>query len=262
MEARIPRHKSMYILPNIITTASLFAGFICILWSAAGLFDRACVVTMFSVFLDGIDGKVARLTNTSTEFGIQFDSLADLVTFGVSPAFLVYSYALRDFNSLGIAVSFLFTVCAALRLARFNVTTNTANKRFFSGLPSPPAGCSLACLVFFAPLLPDLLSSVMPAVILVFTTCMGLLMVSNIRYASFKEFGVFKAHPFRSVFLFVILPFALIVANPRVFCFVITFAYIISGLIHTFVILPRLSLAANRAAQHAEKQAEEGPSGE
>ena len=210
---------------------------------------------MVCLIMDGLDGKVARLTGTSSEFGIQFDSLADLVSFGVCPAFLIYSFTLKQFGKLGIAVAFLFTVCAALRLARFNVTTSVSNKRFFTGLPSPPAGCSLACLVFFLNVFPkEIMDGAVPVLCLVLTACVGLLMVSNIRYASFKEFGVFKAHPFRSVFLFAILPFSLIIANPRVFCLLITLAYVVSGLIHTFVILPRLSRAANRAA---ERQAHE-----
>lgn len=260
MEARVPRHKSFYILPNLFTTASMFLGFMGILWAADGLYDRAAVAIMVCLFMDGIDGKVARLTGTSTEFGIQFDSLADLVSFGVCPALLMYTFTLKQFGKLGIAVAFLFTVCAALRLARFNVTTSVSNKRFFSGLPSPPAGCALACLVFFLNIFPsEIMDGALPAFCLVYTACIGLLMVSNIRYASFKEFGVFKAHPFRSVFLFAIVPFALIVANPRVFCLLITLAYIVSGLFHTFIILPRLSRAANRAAErHAnEKDASE-----
>lgn len=256
MEPRVPRHKSFYILPNLFTTASLFMGFLGLIWAAAGHYDRCAVLVIFGVFMDGIDGKIARLTNTATEFGIQYDSLADLLTFGVTPAFLMFRFTLHNFGKLGIAVAFLFAVCAALRLARFNVTTSLTNKRFFTGLPSPPAGCTLACLVFFAPALPDFLLPAVPGFALVYTACIALLMVSNIRYASFKEFGVFKAHPFRSLLLYIVLPTALIIANPRVFCYFITLAYIVSGLIHTFIILPRLSLAANRAAEKEKERTE------
>lgn len=249
MEHRMPRHKSYYILPNLFTTASLFLGFLGIILTAAGQFDRAAILIIFGMFMDGLDGKIARLTNTSTEFGIQYDSLADLVTFGISPAFLMYTFALNSFGRVGIAVAFLFTVCAALRLARFNVTTTPTNKRFFSGLPSPPAGCTLGCFVFFTPMLPEAMQGAIPWFCLFYTAIVGLLMVSNIRYASFKEFGVFRAHPFRSLFLYVVLPTALIIASPRVFCFLLTLAYIVSGLVHTYVVLPRMAKAANRAAE-------------
>lgn len=252
----MPRHKSYYILPNLFTTASLFLGFLGIIWTSAGLFDRAALLIIFGMFMDGLDGKIARLTNTSTEFGIQYDSLADLVTFGISPAFLMFTFALNNFGRVGIAVAFLFVVCAALRLARFNVTTSLSNKRFFSGLPSPPAGCTLGCFVFFTPMLPNFMQPAIPWFCLLYTATIGLLMVSNIRYASFKEFGVFKAHPFRSLFLYVVIPTALIIANPRIFCFLLTLAYIVSGLVHTYVVLPRMAKAANRAAEK-EAQAKE-----
>jgi CDP-diacylglycerol--serine O-phosphatidyltransferase len=251
----MPRHKSFYILPNLFTTASLFLGFLGIIWTSAGHYDRVALLIIFGMFMDGLDGKVARLTNTSTEFGIQYDSLADLVTFGVAPAFLMYNFALHNFGRAGIAVAFLFVVCAALRLARFNVTTSPSNKRFFSGLPSPPAGCTLGCFVFFSPLLPSAMQDAIPWVCLFYTAMVALLMVSNIRYASFKEFGVFRAHPFRSVFLYVVLPIALIIASPRIFCFMLTLAYVVSGLVHTYVVLPRMAKAANRAAEKEASQA-------
>ena len=252
----MPRHKSFYILPNLFTTASLFLGFLGIIWTVSGHYDRTALLIIFGMFMDGLDGKIARLTNTSTDFGIQYDSLADLVTFGVAPAFLMYNFALHNFGRVGIAVAFLFVVCAALRLARFNVTTSPSNKRFFSGLPSPPAGCTLGCFVFFSPLLPDAIQGAIPWFCLFYTAIVALLMVSNIRYASFKEFGVFRAHPFRSIFLYVVLPIALIIANPRIFCFMLTLAYVVSGLIHTYVVLPRMAKAANRAAEKEAAQKE------
>lgn len=261
MEVRKPpKHKSFYLLPNMFTTASLFLGFLGLIWTAAGFYDNAALLIIFGMFMDGIDGKVARLTNTSTDFGIQYDSLADLVTFGVSPAFLMYNFALHNFGRVGIAVAFLFTVCAALRLARFNVTTTVSNKRFFSGLPSPPAGCTLGCFAYFSPMLPDALQGAVPWFCLFYTAAVALLMVSNIRYASFKEFGVFKAHPFRSLLLYVVLPAALIISNARIFCFLLTLAYVISGLIHTYVFLPKMAKAANRAAEKEAQPHQDHPS--
>jgi CDP-diacylglycerol--serine O-phosphatidyltransferase len=243
---KIPKHKSVYILPNLFTTASLFSGFLGILWAADGYYESCAIAIFFSALMDGLDGKVARLTGTSSEFGIQFDSLADLVAFGVAPGFLIFHAYLRAYDRLGIALAFLFTVCSALRLARFNVQTATANKRFFTGLPTPAAGCALAGIILIAPFLPDFMQgNVIRAMALILTGAIAFLMVSNIRYASFKELGAFKAHPFRSM-VFVILLFALGVAYPRIFGFLFLFGYILSGLIYTFIILPRRTPASGR----------------
>ncbi|MDR2161014.1 MAG: CDP-diacylglycerol--serine O-phosphatidyltransferase [Desulfovibrio sp.] len=243
---KIPRHKSVYILPNLFTTASLFSGFLGILWAADGQYESCALAIFFSALMDGLDGKVARLTGTSSEFGIQFDSLADLVAFGVAPGFLIFQAHLRGFDRLGIALAFHFTVCSALRLARFNIQTATANKRFFTGLPAPAAGCSLAGLVLIAPHMPEFLrDGPLEGLLLFLTGAIAFLMVSNIRYASFKELGAFKAHPFRSM-VFVILVFALVAAYPKVFGFLLIFGYILSGLAYTFVILPRKAAPAGR----------------
>jgi CDP-diacylglycerol--serine O-phosphatidyltransferase len=247
---KLPKHKSVYILPNLFTTASLFSGFLGILWASGGDYESCAMAVFFSALMDGLDGKVARLTGTSSEFGIQFDSLADLVAFGVTPGFLIFHAYLRAYDRLGIAVAFLFTVCAALRLARFNVQTATANKRFFTGLPTPAAGCALAGIILIAPFLPGVLQGgVTRALALVLTGGIAFLMVSTIRYASFKEVGAFKAHPFRNM-VAVILLFALGVAYPRIFCFLFLFGYILSGLIYTFVILPRRTPASGRGFPH------------
>jgi CDP-diacylglycerol--serine O-phosphatidyltransferase len=243
---KIPKHKSVYILPNLFTTASLFSGFLGILWAADGYYESCAMAIFFSALMDGLDGKVARLTGTSSEFGIQFDSLADLVAFGVAPGFLIYHAYLRAYDRLGIAVAFLFAVCSALRLARFNIQTVTANKRFFTGLPTPAAGCALAGVVLIVPFLPDFLQGgAVRALALILTGGIAFLMVSTIRYASFKELGAFKAHPFRNM-VAVILLFALGVAYPRIFGFLFLFGYILSGLVYTFVILPRRTPAAAR----------------
>jgi CDP-diacylglycerol--serine O-phosphatidyltransferase len=249
-ERPLPKHKSVYILPNLFTSASLLSGFIGMLWAAAGNFDACAQAILFSALMDALDGKVARLTNTSSEFGVQYDSLADLVAFGATPAFMMFQYTLHQYDKLGIAAGFLFTVCSALRLARFNVTVSAANKRFFTGLPAPAAGCTLACIVLFAPLLPGFLQSAIGGISLFCTTAIAFLMVSTIRYAAFKELGAFKIHPFRNM-VFAIALFALIVSNPRVFGPLALFLYIVSGLVYTFIVLPRMSRAVNRAALHA-----------
>lgn len=246
---RVPKHRGFYILPNLFTTASLFSGFLGILWAAGGNFEGCALAILFSALMDSLDGRVARLTGTSSEFGVQYDSLADLVSFGVAPGFMTFQKYLFQFKEVGIAVAFLFCVCAALRLARFNVQTATANKRFFTGMPTPVAGCALAMLVLFIPSLPGALLGAMPGTALVFTAILAFLMVSRIRYASFKELGFMKAHPF-STMVFVILLFALIASNPKVFGFLALFGYILSGLAHTFIILPRMARKENRQPHH------------
>jgi CDP-diacylglycerol--serine O-phosphatidyltransferase len=257
---KIPKHKSVYILPNLFTTASLFSGFLGILWASGGHYESCAIAVFFSALMDGLDGKVARLTGTASEFGIQFDSLADLVAFGVTPGFLIFHAYLQPYDRLGIAVAFLFTVCSALRLARFNLQTATANKRFFTGLPTPAAGCALAGIVLIAPFLPDFLQGgATSALALILTGGIAFLMVSTIRYASFKELGAFRAHPFRNMVV-VILFFALGVAYPRIFGFLFLFGYILSGLVYTFFILPRRTPAAGRGfSLHPPPEKESAP---
>lgn len=247
MARPVPRHKSVYILPNLFTTASLFSGFIGLLWASNGRFEACALAILFSALMDSLDGRVARLTGTSSEFGVQYDSLADLVAFGVTPAFMLYQFALNGYERLGMAACFLFTVCSALRLARFNVQTSTANKRFFTGLPTPAAGCTLACLVLIAPKMPPMMQQGIDGISLFFTVGIAILMVSQVRYASFKELGVLKAHPFRTMVTVIVL-FAVIASNPKVFGSLVLFGYVVSGLVYTFVTLPRLAKSANRAA--------------
>ncbi|MFI3271933.1 MAG: CDP-diacylglycerol--serine O-phosphatidyltransferase [Pseudomonadota bacterium] len=233
-----PIHKGVYILPNLFTTASLFAGFLGLLWASAGQYEQCALAILFSALMDGLDGKVARLTNTASEFGVQYDSLCDLVAFGVVPAFLVWHWQLEPFGRLGIGAAFLLAACGALRLARFNISTATACKKFFTGLPIPAAGCALSCFVLFAPYVPDFFMGIMPYFTLLLTIMLALLMVSRVRYASFKEYGFIKAHPFSSM-VSVILLFALIASEPKIFGFLLFMAYLISGLVYTFIILPR-----------------------
>ena len=139
-----PVPRGVYILPNLFTTASLFAGFFSIILAFKGQFDMAAWAILVGAAMDGLDGKVARLTGTASQFGIEYDSLADDVTFGVAPGLLAYAWQLHNFGRLGLAVAFLFCGCAALRLARFNVGVSTTSKRFFVGLPSPACACVMA----------------------------------------------------------------------------------------------------------------------
>jgi len=233
-------HRGIYILPNLLTTGCLFSGFLGMLWALAGDFDGAAVAILFAAFMDGLDGKVARLTNTASEFGVQYDSLADLTAFGVAPAIVLWQWHLHAFGRLGMAAAFVFVVCGALRLARFNVTANqtTASKKFFTGLPIPAAGCTVATFILFQEFIPASMRGLLPLTVLLMALLLGILMVSRIRYASFKEYGFVRARPF-STFVTVVLLFSLIASQPRLLCFLFLFCYIISGLIYSFIILPR-----------------------
>ncbi len=233
-------HRGVYILPNLITTASLFAGFLGMIWAMSGRFEDAAWAVLFSALMDGLDGKVARLTNTASEFGVQYDSLADVVAFGVAPAILLWQWQLHGFGRLGIAAAFIFTACGALRLARFNVSAGGAStsKKFFTGLPIPAAGCTAATLVLFQEHIPAVLLDLLPGFTLGAAFGLGILMVSRVRYASFKEYGFLRAHPFSS-FVTVLLLFSLVASQPRLLGFLICTVYIVSGLVYSFVILPR-----------------------
>jgi len=233
-----PIHKGVYILPNLFTTASLFAGFLGMLWAVSGRYEDCAMAILFSALMDGLDGKVARLTNTASEFGVQYDSLCDLVAFGVAPGFMMYQWQLHQYGRLGIAAAFLFAVCGALRLARFNISTATTSKKFFIGLPIPAAGCAVATLVLFSPYVPDHLAVMFPRFCLALAFVLAFLMVSRVRYASFKEYGLIKAHPFSSMVTAILL-FVLVSSEPKLLGFLVFAGYLISGPVYTFVIIPR-----------------------
>lgn len=231
-------YRGAYLLPNLITTLSMFLGFLSMVWAIQGRFEMACFGILLSALMDGLDGKVARLTNTASEFGVQYDSLADAVAFGLAPAMLLWQWQLTVFGRLGVACAFIYLACGVLRLARFNVSTATASKRFFVGLPIPAGGCTVVTFVFFASILPDFLQGVVPYVALLLSVCIGMLMVSNIRYFSFKEYDFLRAHPVRCLVAFIFL-LAMLFAQPRLFGFLYCLLYIVSGLVYMYVLLPR-----------------------
>lgn len=240
-EKKLPRHKSVYILPNLLTAASLFAGFLGMTLAIKGNFEGCALCILISCVLDGLDGKVARLTGTTSEFGIQLDSLADLVAFGVTPAIMAYLWQLHAFNRLGLMAAFLMIVCGALRLARFNVQTKTSSKKFFVGLPIPAAGCTLATLVLFSSYLsPEFAAKALPVSTLVLVYVVSFFMVSSIRFYSFKEFGALKAHPF-SAMVTAILLCVLVASKPKLLGFLIFLGYLVSGPVYTIFFLSRRS---------------------
>ena len=235
------RHRSIYILPNLFTTASLFTGFLAILWAIEGKFHWSATGIIVSCLFDGLDGKVARLTGSSSKFGVQLDSLADLVSFGVLPSMLIYLWQTSIFGRLGIACSFLFLACGALRLARFNIQTEDGlqkSKKFFVGLPIPAAACFLATLVLFSSYLPKGADTAgLPFLSLLLLIVLALLMVSQVAYASFKEVEVVRAHPFTAS-LSIVLVFVLVASEPKLLGFIFTSAYLASGLIYTYLVRP------------------------
>lgn len=226
--------KGIYLAPNLVTTAALFSGFFAILASMNGEFEKACVAIFVAMILDGLDGRVARWTNTESEFGEQYDSLSDLVSFGLAPALVMYQWALvymRDdgmsYGRLGWMAAFIYVACGALRLARFNSQIEVTDKRFFTGLPSPSAAALVAGMVW---MLHDLDVSgkniQIPAMLMLLTA--GLLMVSNIKYTSFKDFDVKSKVPHLAI-LGVVLVFALVQVDPPKVLFAVFFVYALSG---------------------------------
>ena len=194
------RSKSIYLLPNLFTTAALFAGFYAVIAAMNNRFEHAAIAVLVAMFLDGLDGRIARMTNTSSEFGAEYDSMSDMVSFGVAPALIMYEWSLfnvarQGFGQVGWVVAFLFAACAALRLARFNVQIGSVDKKFFIGLASPAAASLIVCTVW---VFHDsgFTGSQLTSLALVITTVSALLMVSNFRYYSFKDLGATKRVPF------------------------------------------------------------------
>ena len=233
----IPRRRAIYLLPNLLTTGTLFAGFYGIVASIDGNYQPACIAIFIAALLDGMDGRLARLTHTESEFGKQYDSLADMVAFGMAPAIIVYQWGLKSLGGFGWAwgklgwlAAFLYAVAAALRLARFNVAAKTADRRFFEGLPSPSAAGLVASMVWFQTHqgiggLPAL------AVSTAITVTAGVLMVSSLAYYSFKELGPRGRISFAYVFV-IPLVFVLIAIDPPTVCFAIASVYALSGILN------------------------------
>lgn len=199
------RHRGVYLLPNLFTTAALFCGFYAIVSGMHGNFSHAAVAILLAMLLDGMDGRVARMTNTQSAFGEQYDSLADMVSFGVAPALVVFSWALHDIGRWGWAAAFIYTACAALRLARFNTQIGIVDKRYFIGLASPAAAAIIAGTVWtWFDVRP---TGIWAGLVALLTAVTGLLMVSNFRYTSFKSVDFRGRVPF-GVMLLIVLVFA------------------------------------------------------
>ncbi|GAB7129548.1 CDP-diacylglycerol--serine O-phosphatidyltransferase [Silvimonas sp. JCM 19000] len=225
------RRQSIYLLPNLFTLAALFAGFYAIVQSMNKNFVPAAVAIFVAMVLDGLDGRVARMTKTQSAFGAEFDSLSDMVSFGVAPALVVYEWTLRDFGKVGWMVAFVYCAGAALRLARFNTNLEVTDKRWFQGLPSPSAAALVAGLVWICHEYADdlyVLNGVMPWIALFLTLFAGLTMVSNVKFWSFKEINMRKTVPFVALLALMLL-LMLLVAKPPLVLFCMFIAYGFSG---------------------------------
>jgi CDP-diacylglycerol--serine O-phosphatidyltransferase len=229
--------KGIYILPNLFTAGSLFAGFYCMVSTLNYDYKTAALWILASSIFDGLDGKVARLTGTASKFGVEFDSLADLVSFGAAPGLLMYAWALKPFGRIGWLAAFLFVACAALRLARFNVQVETVESKRFVGLPTPAAASmvSATVLLFYHFGWP---SSFKKLAILILIYFLALLMVSNVRYYSFKDPEMIKRQPFAFLVTAIIL-LIVIAAEPIIMLFVIFCGYMLSGPVAYILTLPR-----------------------
>lgn len=219
--------KGIYILPSLFTTGSLFSGFYAIISVIDGDFQRAAIAIIVSFFLDGIDGKIARVTQTTSRFGAEYDSLADLVAFGIAPGILIFSWGLVPFGRVGWLAAFLYAACGALRLARFNIQKEKLDHRFFIGLPIPSAAIFIATFVLLVESLGEI-EAARYLSILVLVFALSFLMVSNFPYKSFKELDLYKKKPFRSLVAMVLL-MMVIVAEPNIMLFSLAFIYIVSG---------------------------------
>ncbi|OIP92415.1 MAG: CDP-diacylglycerol--serine O-phosphatidyltransferase [Syntrophaceae bacterium CG2_30_49_12] len=219
--------KGVYVLPNLLTTASLYCGFYSVIASLKGDFSLAAVAILISLVLDALDGRIARMTNTLSRFGAEYDSLSDLVAFGVAPAILAYTWALSSYGKWGWLAAFLFVVCGALRLARFNVQINIIESKIFNGLPIPGAAAVVATgILLFSYLGGTGRFNHLSALITI--VALSLLMVSNIKYYSFKDLNFFSRKPFMS-FVLMVLILIIVAAEPQIMIFTFSFGYSLSG---------------------------------
>ncbi len=221
------RRRSIYLLPNLFTTGALFAGFYAIVQAMNGKFEFAAVAIFIAMVLDGLDGRVARLTHTQSEFGAEYDSLSDMVSFGVAPSLLMYEWAFRDLGKIGWFAAFIYCAGTALRLARFNTNIDVVDKRYFQGLPSPAAAALVAGFVWVMGDY-DFTGQQLRWYAVVLTVFAGLSMVSNVRFYSFKDFNMRKSVPFIVIFLLALF-FILISSYPPGVLFFLFLGYSLSG---------------------------------
>jgi len=231
-DRRIRRNKlkkGIYVLPNLFTSASLFMGFYSIIASIQEKFYPAAIAIIISLIFDGLDGRVARMTNTTSKFGAEYDSLADLIAFGLAPALLAYTWAISIDGKPGWIAGFLFVACGALRLARYNIQIGLIDSKYFNGLPIPAAACVIATTVIFFDHIGFEGAFHDPYyMILILVVALSLLMVSSIKYYSFKNMNLRSRMPFK-ILLIAIFIFLIFYYKPEIMAFVIMVGYALSG---------------------------------
>lgn len=224
--------RGVFLLPNLCTTASLFFGFLSVVKSLGGEFTKAAWMILIAGIFDMLDGRIARLTKTSSQFGVEYDSLVDLTSFGLAPGIMMYMWTLKSFGKLGWLVAFLYFACGALRLARFNVQQKDIEYKFFQGLPIPMAAYTLASFViFYHHSFPQTSWNKLAAIIM--TLVLSLLMVSTVRYWSGKVLELRRMDSFLALVTLVVLIFV-VALYPETLLFALTLAYVISGFIYEF----------------------------
>ncbi|MFV0478144.1 MAG: CDP-diacylglycerol--serine O-phosphatidyltransferase [Parahaliea sp.] len=225
------RRQGVYLLPNLFTTGALFAGFYAVIAAMRGDFESAAIAIFCAGVFDGLDGRIARLTNTASKFGAEYDSLSDMVSFGVAPALVVFSWALEDLGKFGWSAAFIYVACAALRLARFNTSVDTADKNYFTGLASPAAAAIIASTVWVCYDLGwvgDQLPTEISVLVALLTAAVGILMIANFPYYSFKGVDFKGRVPF-VVMILVVFAFGLITLDPPLIFLILFLSYALSG---------------------------------
>ena len=245
------RYRGIYLLPNLFTTTALFAGFFSIISAMNQRYEAAAVAIFIAMIMDGLDGRIARLTNTQSEFGVQYDSLSDMVSFGLAPALIVYQWSLTELGKLGWLGAFLYAAAAALRLARFNAQAKNADRRYFQGLPSPAAAAIIAGMIWVSEDFTIIQYVDLEYFALPITVLAGLLMVSNIRFHSFKQFDLKGKVPFITIFILLLI-FIVIASSPPLVLFLMAIGFAISG--------PVLTLATIRKHRKERKHLSESES--
>lgn len=230
------RHRGIYLLPNLFTTSALFAGFYAIISAMNGRFEAAAIAIFVAMIMDGLDGRIARLTNTQSDFGVQYDSLSDMVSFGLAPALIVYQWSLLHLGKLGWLGAFLYAAATALRLARFNTQAQSADKRYFQGLPSPAAAALIAGMIWLGEDLTIGHDFNLEYFAFPLTVMAAVLMISNIRFHSFKQFDLKGKVPFFAVFILLLI-FILIASSPPLVLFCLALGFAVSGPVLTLMMI-------------------------
>lgn len=242
-----PAHRGVFLIPNLLTTSALFAGFYAIISSVNGDFTKACIAIFVAQLLDGADGRVARMTHTQSEFGAQYDSMSDIIAFGLAPAILAFQWSLTGLDKAGWVAAFIFVAGAALRLARFNVQIGKVDKKYFVGLASP-AGAAVIWATIWSLDVAGISGESMSWLMLFLTPLIGIMMVSPVRYTSFKDISAQRRVPFFGL-LAIVLVFALIALDPPRVLLGFALAYAFSGPVMELVRFLRRSKVAETSEE-------------